>query len=299
MGDEQTAASCDDAIELASVDPLADTPGNGIQVRPGAEFAALIEPAGLMQRPHRTEFHAFALFHGGSVTHTIDFTDYELKAGDLFWTRPGQIHRFCDPERYDATAVTLQRGFVSRATAAAVGRHIHGQPPVLRPDEQELAPLEESLAQLRREYLDTTTLPPNVRADVLRHCVSVFLLRAAEVARRTAAQTNTGTSIFPLFRDQVERNYSHTRSVSDYANMLGYSRRTLVRVVQSAAGQTPKAFIDNRVVLEAKRLLVHTNTPVCRIGAMLGFADAANFTKYFQQHSGTTPTDFRESEGRV
>lgn len=296
MDVEQSVTTHEDGIELAGIDRLAGAPGAGVQVRTVAEFAALLEPAGLMQRPHRTDFHAFVLVHGGSITHMVDFTDYELKAGDLLWTRPGQIHRFSDPRHYDATAVTLRRGFVSRATAAAAGRHIHGQPPVLRPDQLELPQLEGSLAQLRREFLDTTTLPGGVRNDVLRHCVSVFLLRAAEVARRSATPTPIGGSVFPRFRDQVERSHARTRNVGDYADMLGYSRRTLVRAVRAATGQTPKAFIDHRVVLEAKRLLVHTDTPVCRIGTTLGFTDAANFTKYFQQHSGTTPTGFRESE---
>ncbi|MGP3685744.1 AraC family ligand binding domain-containing protein [Streptomyces sp. IBSNAI002] len=182
--DEQSVTTRQDGIEIAAIDRLAGAP-SGVQVRPVAEFAALIEPGGLMQRPHRTDFHAFALIHSGSVTHKVDFTDYELKAGDLLWTRPGQIHHFSDPAHYDATAVTLRRGFVSRATATAAGRHIQHQPPVLRPDHEELTQLEGSLARLRHEYLDTTTLPAGVRNDVLRHCVSMFLLRAAEVARRS------------------------------------------------------------------------------------------------------------------
>ncbi|CAM5557963.1 Transcriptional regulator OS=Streptomyces glaucescens OX=1907 GN=SGLAU_27945 PE=4 SV=1 [Streptomyces glaucescens] len=63
--------------------------------------------------------------------------------------------------------------------------------------------------------------------------------------------------------------------------------------MRAATGETPKAFIDKRVVLEAKRLLAHTDLPIGRVGAAVGFPDAANFSKFFHQHTETTPAAFR------
>ncbi len=91
----------------------------------------------------------------------------------------------------------------------------------------------------------------------------------------------------------MERDFATVHSVTAYADALGYSRRTLARVVRAATGETPKAFIDKRVVLEAKRLLAHTDLPTARVGAAVGFPDAANFSKFFQQHTDTAPAAFR------
>jgi AraC-like DNA-binding protein len=56
-----------------------------------------------------------------------------------------------------------------------------------------------------------------------------------------------------------------------------------------AAGVAAKEYIDRRVLLEAKRLLVHGDQPAAKIAARLGFSSATNFSKFFRQRAGTSP----------
>ncbi|MEU7157297.1 AraC family transcriptional regulator [Streptomyces chrestomyceticus] len=98
---------------------------------------------------------------------------------------------------------------------------------------------------------------------------------------------------FLRFRDAVERGFTRSRRVEDYARALGYSSRTLSRATAAATGVGAKEFIDRRVVLEAKRLLAHGDQTAARIAVRLGFADAANFAKFFQHRTGSTPISFR------
>jgi AraC-like DNA-binding protein len=224
----------------------------------------------------------------------VDFTEYEATAGDLLWIRPGQVHRFSRTSEYRGTVLTMQPGFLPRATVEATGLYRYDLPPLLRPDAAQLAGLRDSLGQLRREYEDTETLPLSLHTAVLRHSLTAFLLRLAHLAASTAESVRqTSDSTFTLFRDAVEKDFATNHSVSAYADALGYSRRTLVRAVRGATGDTPKAFIDKRVVLEAKRLLAHTDLPIGRVGAAVGFPDAANFSKFFHQHTDQTPAAFR------
>lgn len=99
--------------------------------------------------------------------------------------------------------------------------------------------------------------------------------------------------VFVDFRVLVESNFASTRRVEDYARFLGYSPRTLSRATVAATGVGAKEFIDRRIVLEAQRLLAHSNRTAAQIAAQLGFADAANFSKFFQQRAGTSPIAFR------
>ncbi|MET7383568.1 AraC family transcriptional regulator [Streptomyces sp. NPDC005526] len=247
-----------------------------------------------LHRVHRIDFHVVMLFSHGPVRHMIDFAEYEAGAGDVLWIRPGQVHRFSRTSEYRGTVLTMQPGFLPRATVEATGLYRYDLPPLLRPDDAQLAGLRAALAQLQREYEDTSTLPPSLHASVLRHSLTAFLLRPAHLAAssaRSARQQDDTT--FTRFRDAVERDFATNHSVSAYADALGYSRRTLVRAVRAATGETPKGFIDKRVVLEAKRLLAHTDLPIGRIGAAVGFPDAANFSKFFQLHTGRTPVAFR------
>ena len=69
--------------------------------------------------------------------------------------------------------------------------------------------------------------------------------------------------------------------------------KTLSRVCLAATGHPVKQVIDARVVLEAKRLLAHTDEPVARISRQLGFSEVTNFGKFFARRAGATPAAFR------
>ncbi|MFF4755796.1 helix-turn-helix domain-containing protein [Streptomyces sp. NPDC002514] len=271
--------------------------GVGIQVGPMAAERTW-HPEAPLRRVHRIDFHVVLLFTGGPVRHMVDFTEYEATAGDVLWIRPGQVHRYSRTCEYHGTALTMQPGFLPRATVEATGLYRYDLPPLLHPDPAQLDALRAALAHVGREYEDTRTLPLSLHTAVLRHSLTAFLLRlghlAASSTPRPRQQTDT---TFTLFRDAVEQGFATNHSVSAYADALGYSRRTLVRAVRAATGQTPKGFIDKRVILEAKRLLAHTDLPIGRVGAAVGFPDAANFSKFFHLHTGLTPAAFRAELG--
>ncbi|MEU1304763.1 helix-turn-helix domain-containing protein [Streptomyces shenzhenensis] len=271
--------------------------GVGIQVGPMGTGRTWHADAPL-HRVHRIDFHVVMFFSDGPVQHMIDFAEYEATAGDVLWVRPGQVHRFSRTSEYRGTVLTMQPGFLPRATVEATGLYRYDLPPLLHPDPARLGALRAALDQLRREYEDTATLPLSLHTAVLRHSLTAFLLRLAHLATSSAeaARQQAGTT-FTLFRDAVEQGFATNHSVSAYADALGYSRRTLVRAVRAATGETPKGFIDKRVVLEAKRLLAHTDLPIGRVGAAVGFPDAANFSKFFQLHTGRTPAAFRAELG--
>ena len=79
----------------------------------------------------------------------------------------------------------------------------------------------------------------------------------------------------------------------DYARRLGYSESTLSRACVAAVGHTAKRAIDLRLVLEAKRLLVHSQATVVQISHQLGFSEPTNFVKFFRRLAGRTPQQFR------
>ncbi|WP_217552140.1 AraC family transcriptional regulator [Streptomyces sp. GbtcB6] len=267
--------------------------GVGIQVGPMGTERMWHDDAPL-ERVHRIDFHVVMLFTEGPVRHMIDFAEYEARAGDLLWIRPGQVHRFSRTCEYRGSVLTMQPGFLPRATVEATGLYRYDLPPLLRPDAPQLAALRASLANLQREYEDTETLPLSLHTSVLRHSLTAFLLRLSHLAASSAeAARRQADTTFTLFRDAVEKDFATNHSVNAYADALGYSRRTLVRAVRAATGETPKGFIDKRVVLEAKRLLAHTDLPIGRVGAAIGFPDAANFSKFFHLHTGQTPVAFR------
>ena len=77
--------------------------------------------------------------------------------------------------------------------------------------------------------------------------------------------------------------------MEDYARGLGYSSRTLSRVTITGDGVAGKDFLDRRIILEAKRLLAHSEQSAAQIATQVGFSSATNFAKHFRQRVGVSP----------
>jgi AraC family transcriptional activator of pobA len=91
----------------------------------------------------------------------------------------------------------------------------------------------------------------------------------------------------------LERDFSRTREVSHYAHASGISPRRLSELVKVELGRSTKEVIDDRVILEHKRLLAHTGVSVKELAALTGFDEPTNLVKFFRLHTGQTPLEFR------
>ncbi|MEV5121938.1 AraC family transcriptional regulator [Streptomyces decoyicus] len=242
----------------------------------------------------RLAFHELIAVRTGVLRCSVDFTEHELKPGSWLWVRPGQISRYrSDLTRTEGTIVLFLPGFLSPATVDAA--HVdqpHWQRP-LTPQGAEADAVRHVRELLESEYRQLAGgLPLEVHIEVVRHLLAVLVLRLAHV-RGAQSGDEAGSAAFRSFQQAVERDFAHTHRVEEYARRLGYSVRTLTRATHAAAGCGAKRYIDDRVLLEAKRLLVHTGLTATAIGDRLGFPDATVFTKFFRQRAGETPATFR------
>lgn len=106
-----------------------------------------------------------------------------------------------------------------------------------------------------------------------------------ESARKLAAR----------FSFLLERDFRSGQGVADYAAALGVTPTHLTRVCKITTGRSAKELLSDRLIFEARRLLLETKLPVQDVAAGLGFGSPAYFTRAFQHHTGQTPTDFRRN----
>ena len=95
------------------------------------------------------------------------------------------------------------------------------------------------------------------------------------------------------FRELVDRHYREHRPLGFYARELGMTLATLGRLCQEHLGMTPMNVINARLVLEAKRVLGHSDASVKAIAHELGFADVGYFSRFFRKQCGVSPSEFR------
>ncbi|MFE7120538.1 AraC family transcriptional regulator [Streptomyces sp. NPDC057654] len=297
-----SSPSSPDIVELAYQAP----PGTpvGLEVMTFAELRSRA-PAGLLRRPQRLDFHQLLIVRSGSAAHTVDFTGYALVPGSVLWVRPGQVQSFDeasstkndtdDDSTVDGYVVLAQPGFLPPGTAAAAKAEDPFRPVLWQPVGPDLAAVNRAVDHLAAEFGCGRGLPAEVHTDVLRHLFTVLVLRLAYLTAPVGSSVPAPSETFERFRAAVEREFATSHRVADYARALGYSPRTLSRASLAAAGVGAKEFIDCRVVLEAKRLLAHSDLPAARIADRLGFDDAANFSKFFTHRTGRSPGAFRAS----
>lgn len=245
--------------------------------------------------PQRPDFHHLITLTGGTLWHTVDFTAYALEPGSWLWVRPGQVQQWGDLTHAEGTLILFRQDFLDPATTT--GAHVEDpHAPILRrPLPEDARALRLAADHLAAEFHALGRLPLEIHTAALRHLLAVLVLRMAHLTEPVGSPAPEPDTTYLRFRDAVEKNFARTRRVEDYADALGYSARTLARATLGSVGLGAKEFIDRRVVLEAKRLLAHSDQSAARIADRLGFSSATHFSKYFHQRTGRTPIAFRET----
>lgn len=96
-----------------------------------------------------------------------------------------------------------------------------------------------------------------------------------------------------LFENLIEVHYKNLKSVKDFAGKLNISANYLNAVCKETIGRTAGEMIRDRVILEAKRLLLHSSISVCEAAYYLGYDDCSYFIRLFKKDVGHTPEKFR------
>lgn len=247
------------------------------------------------RRPVLLDADLVVLITGGHGTAELDFRPLPCRPGTLLRVRPGQALRHAGG-RLDAvvlrwTPAALLRDPGLDGDGVPAHRQLAGED-----GDAVLNEVTQLVVDLRRQ--------PDVPAAraLLRHQLAVLLLRLtlldADPANPVQAERRAESTTFQRLRQEIERGYQHTRRVEDYATRIGCSVRTLTRACLAVTGRSAKQVIDERVALQASRLLAATDEPIARIGRRLGFPEPTNFGRFFTREAGVSPGVFRAARGR-
>jgi len=299
---------------LRHLDPLASVQIERVPFRHPSIPGLLIEtmtlannrqrlPPRAFVSPERVEFHQLIMVFEGKGKHFLDFEDIDCRPGTVLFLRPGGLQQFRPRAAFEGWTVLVDPQFLLPAAVAAqrdleLSRVDAPLDALALPGHLQLDAATTRLLRRHVELLAAEHDRYDGSADasvLLRNLFYALMLRLGLASRTQLVRR--GTSLpqarwFEAFRLQVEQDFHRTRRVEDYARKLRCSVKTLARTCEAAAATSPKAYIDQRIALEAKRLLVHTPLQVAQIAEYLGFDEPGNFVKFFRRITSGTPRRF-------
>lgn len=253
--------------------------------------------------PHSHDFYLAMLFTKGTGIHEIDFTSYEVKPGALFFLNPGQTHHWelsQDTEGY--IFFHSQEFYDLHYTHSRISRFpfffsMH-QSPALYPDAAAL----KKITPLFRQILDEYTGGAILKKEALTTLTDLTYIEATRIYPEFDAEAHiTQNNYYNRFREfeaLIEDNYREMKSPSVYASMMAITSRHLNRITQSVVGKPAIDVIQDRILLEAKKLLVLQRKNFSEISINLGYVDYAYFSRLFKSKTGETPSSFLNRYGK-
>ena len=284
------------------------TGGDGFHVEHMPEFFDTDPADNSLSHVHT--FYEIIWFQDDGGVHTVDFQDYPIRANSIFFLSPGQVHHFDGVTRHRGIQIRFCTDFMRDEDDDEdiflkynVFNAFDTAPYCVIGD----AAVADELTRLVRRMEDEErhqrlvgcpSCDDFAHLDMLRALVHIFLIYVYRYGERQGMPAlNTirpSHRLFVQFRRELELHYRDLHTVQDYADLLHVSSKTLSNSVLECSGKTPLTFINDRILLEARRLLRFTGLMVKEIAFGLGYDDPSYFVKFFKRQVGLLPSDFRE-----
>lgn len=249
------------------------------------------------------DFYLLIYITEGQCTHMVDFESIACMQGSLLVLRPGQIQRFDMSKNWQGFMLIFRpeflqpKGATALATELEIFHHLEQLPTHLSLDDSQQHATLECINRISMDTQlksNTKTLHMLLRTQLQTLLTRLHLIQTDD--RKTEPATSNILKRFIRYRLSVEQHFKCWHRVTDYANHLGCTEKSLSRAANEVVGVSAKAFLSKRITLEAKRLLSHTGMPVSAIANSLGFDEATNFIKFFRRETDGSPSEFRQQQ---
>lgn len=146
-----------------------------------------------------------------------------------------------------------------------------------------------------RETMQMTDNP--FRLKIVKHLTLAFFYRTGYLMYKIPSRTKSSKKevLADKFLTMVEKNYKKERSVEYYSGKLSLTPKYLSKLIKKISGNSASEWIHKYVILEAQSLLRSTDMTIQQISDELNFTSQSFFGKYFKQHVGISPRDYRNS----
>ena len=251
---------------------------------------------------HAHNFDMIIWIKKGKGIHYVDFGKYDVDGNMIFFLSSYNIHQLSTTGKPEGYAIAFTPDFLNHLDPSIVNRVRHlpfnrrNGANYCNVTPQASAKLQEIVERMEEEQ--NTGIGKPLHDTCNATLLTDFILTAVRCCQWTKDEGFTGKSqyaeIYSRFIEAVDDNYTRLHTVKDYVSLLGVSKNVLIKSTRLHEQLSPLEIIDDRIIVEAKRLLACTSLRIKEISSKLGFEDPSYFNKFFKKSAKLTPADFRE-----
>lgn len=273
--------------------PLSDFYSNDLK-------SHLIKNESVINKPHSHNFYLCVLFTKGDGIHEIDFNSYTVTTGSVFFLKPGQTHYWqftSEPEGYIFfhTQDFYELHFSKSKLEQFPFYYSHKNAPDIVLEPNKLNNIATIFSSINNEYYNDLPYKKQKIASLIHNAYIDLARQYGNSKISTKATSTTYIETLRALEKEIELHYKTEKSAQFYAEKLHITPKHLNRICKATLGKTTTDIITERVLLESKRLIVHSKNTLANIADILGFKDYAYFSKIFKAKTNLTPLQFKKS----
>ncbi len=251
------------------------------------------EKAALMDS-HRDDHYIFLLQEKGWSKMMVDFNSHVVKGNTIFFVSPGQVHNYQGADMdMSGWFLAIDAGLIPDLFRNVLEDPFLAQKPLVMSDSEigslaQCLRLVSTVGQQRESVYSRSSL-----YSLLASFVGIVADFYAARCGVTEGKLSRSRVITLEFRQMVAQQFKTRKSPGEYAEALHLSLSYLNEIIKETTGFTVSYWIQQEIVLEAKRLLYYSQCSVKEIAYELGYEDHTYFSRLFKKQVGQTPGEFR------
>jgi len=249
----------------------------------------------IIAKPYDAHFHNFEeliLVTEGSIEHFIDFKNEIVEAPVACYVSMGKMHKLIPHEDLRGWVINYKSEFIPESKLNFYSNFF----------ETTNVPLSKNgcinrFVELCR-IIQNEYKQDDIDYQTISHLTSGLISMIDAERKRNLPEESIPKSsqitVFNTFLKILEENYRRAEGVGFYADKMNMSDRNLNIICKNNFQKSVSEIIETRKLIEAKRMLLHTNKSISEIGFELGYNEKSYFTRVFRNKTNFTPTEFRE-----
>jgi AraC-like DNA-binding protein len=252
------------------------------------------------EKMNREGLYRIVWVTGTTATFIVDTLPVEVKKDELVFFTPHNMVQIQSKD-HQLISLSFDREFYCindhDEEVSCYGYLFYGssEVPIVRLADNDIKSYQMIFDVLREEF----EYRDHIQGEMLRAVLKRLLIKSSRLTTKLLINPEIKSSQMDIVRKYnvlIEMHFKNKHAVKDYADMLFKSPKTLSNLFKQYNNKSPLQMINERIVLEAKRLLYHTDKTIEEISFELGYNEGAHFSKFFKKHTGFSPKIFRSGK---